>query len=103
MCSGGGSIHCGGMWQGACVDVWQGHAWWESMHGRGTCVGVCVAGGMHGRGMCGRGVYMAGGMHGRRCACRLGCAWQERRRLQRTVRIYWNAFLLTDLHEPVLA
>ena len=56
----------------------RGHAWQmcvcgRGVHGRGRCtwqgacmMGVCIAGGMHGkRGMCSRGACMAGGMHGR--------------------------------------
>ena len=40
-----------------------GHVWqWACVVG-----GMCVAGGMHGRGAC-----VAGGMHGRRGACMVG-------------------------------
>ena len=64
----------------------------------GVCV-ACVPGGMCGRvgmwqgvcmagGMCGRRVCMEGGMHGR------GHAWQERRPLQRTVRILLKCILV---------
>ena len=59
-----------------------------------ACVKNSVHGGVHGRGAC-----MAcehawqAGMHGRGCVWQGGHAWQERRPLQPTVRIYWNAFL----------
>ena len=69
---------------GACVahDT-GGHAW----------QGVCMAGGMHGRGVCmARGASMVGGMHGggmhdrgRGCVWQGGYAWQDRRPQQRTV------------------
>ena len=69
-----GACVAGGAWQGACMT--------GSMHrgGRGHVWGVCMAGGM-----CGRGVCMVGGegMHGRRdghCCGRYAS--------------YWNAFLL---------
>ena len=69
----------GHMWQGG---VWWGHAWQV-----GAC--VCVwGGGMHGRGECGRGHVWQGGVHGR------GHVWQERRPLQRTVRILLECILV---------
>ena len=67
------------------------------VHFRASVPKVCVTGGMHGRGcvwwgacvvggMCGRGC-VAGGMHGRGTCMTGGHAWQERRPVQRTVRI----------------
>ena len=70
------------------------------MHGRGCAwQGVCMAGGVHGRGAlvgghAWQGVCMAGsvcgrgGVHGRRRA------WQEIRPLQRTVRILLECILV---------
>ena len=45
--------------------VWQGGYVWQ---------GVCMAGGMHGRGVCGRGHAWQGDMHGRG-TCMSGHAW----------------------------
>ena len=75
-----GGVHGGGhAWQGTCAaaacmagsmcgrgHALQGDAWW----------GECVAGGMHGRGMHGGGNVWQGGH-----------TWQEKRQLQRAVRI----------------
>ena len=86
--------------QGTCI--WQG-VWWGC-----SCVAgrACVAGGHAwqgawvGEGAC---VAEAGGMHGRRCAWQGGVhdkgghAWQERRSLQRTVRILLEWFLVLML------
>ena len=82
--------------RGACVvgGVVEGHAWW----------GTCVVGGM-----CGRGAYMVGGMRDRgacvagghvvgghawqgECMAR-GHVWQEKRPLQRAVRILLECIL----------
>ena len=68
--------------------------------------GACMAGGMHGRGMRDRGhawwgVCMAGDMCGGGCAWQGGVwgrgrAGQERRPLQRTVRILLECILVFD-------
>ena len=58
------------------------------MHGRWGHVCVCGGEGMHGRGECGRGHVWQGGVHGR------GHVWQERRPLQRTVRILLECILV---------
>ena len=106
----------GHAWQGACV-VW-GDCMAGGMHGggcawRAACVakrGMCGVGGLHGRGHAWQGVCMAGGMRGRVCVaggmcggvwggrgmCGRGggCAWQERRPLQWTVRILLERILV---------
>ena len=106
-------------WGGACVAMMgthgKGHAWQGGVHGR-VCVCVCVAGGrcawhggVHGQGggmhdeggvcgkggMCGKG----GGMHSEEAMCGRGMhgrghAWQERRPLQRTLRILLECILV---------
>ena len=62
----------------------------EGVHGGGVmggiCRGMCVVGGMRGgevQGVCGRGACVAGGH-----------AWQERRPLQRVVRILLECILV---------
>ena len=78
------------------------HAWQGGMGSRGACgvEGACVAGGMHGRGHA-----WWGGMHGKgacvvgECAWQGACvtqghAWQERRPLQRAVRILLECILV---------
>ena len=62
-----------------------------------------MVGGMCGRGlcmvgvdMCGRGNAWQGGMCGSGHAWQEGCVWQERRRLQRTVRILLECFLVSN-------
>ena len=69
-------------WQGVCMAG--GHAGWGGVRGRGHAwQRACMAGGMRDGGHC-----MAGGGGGR-------CAWQERRPLQRTVRILLECFLIS--------
>ena len=81
-------------WQVACVVV--GRARQRGMCGRGAC----MVGGMHGRGCAWWGACMAGGVCGRGAfvvgaACMAGGrAWQERRPLQRTVRILLECILV---------
>ena len=89
--------------------------------------GACVAGGMHGRGVCGsgrllcgrgyawQGACMAGDMHGRGAcmaggACMTGgtcvagrCAWQEKRQLQQAVHILLECILVTLIIHTKLA
>ena len=69
----GGACMAGGVWQGACIA---GGCEWQGMHGRG---------GMCGRGVCGRRACVVGGRV---------CAWQERRPLQRTVRMLLKCLLV---------
>ena len=67
---------------------------WHGKGGHALQRGACVAGGMHGKGgmhgggIFGRGACMVGGVHGR------GSTWQERRPLQRTVRILLECILV---------
>ena len=110
------SVHrgWGHVWQGGMHG--RGHVSWGDVH---AWQGVCMAGGVHGRGcalqgacvmgvcmvggMCGRGVHGKGGVHGRGHGGRhtwhgacvgAGCAWQERRPLQRAVRILLECILV---------
>ena len=102
MCGRGHAWRVGCAWQGVgmCGGVGmhgRGHVW---RGGRAWQGGMCSRGHVVGGGMCGRGhawrvgcawqgVGMCGGvgMHGRGHVWRGGRAWQERRPLQRTVRI----------------
>ena len=62
-----------------------------SVHGGGHAwLGVCA----WERGMCGGGACMAGGVQGRGCAWLGGRVWQERRPLQRAVRILLGCILV---------
>ena len=80
-----------------------GHAWQMGVHGNGGHArqrGACmVKGGVCGmrhawRGVCIAGACMAGGMHGRGVCMAVGCAWQERWPLQRTVCILLECILV---------
>ena len=83
-----------------------GHAWQGGMHGEGGVYGMhgsgacMVVGGMHGRGYAWWEVCVAGGacvvvrdMHGGGGGCGED-TWQERRLLQRTVRILLECILV---------
>ena len=56
----------------------------------GMC-GACVVGGKHGRGACVTGGMRGGGV------CMAGGAWQERRLLQRMVRILLECILVNEM------
>ena len=90
-CGFGGMCGCGGVWlQRACMAG--GHAWW-GVHG-----GMCVAGGMHGRGacvaggMCMPGVCMAGGVRDMHTPLGRYYSYGIRSMTGRYAS-YWNAFL----------
>ena len=85
VCMAGGT--CGeGACMAGCVCVVGG------MNGRGCMVGgmhgrgACVAGGMCGRGVCAMGVCVAGGVHGR---------YYKIRSMSRWYASYWNAILFS--------
>ena len=85
---GRGCMAGGHTWQGgACMAVghaWQGgHAWPGGMRGRRVCM---AGGGVHGRGAYLVGVCMAGGH-----------VWQEKRQLQRAVRILLECILVLKI------
>ena len=89
---GGGMCGEGGVWQsGVCVV--------GGMHGRGhVWQGACMVRGVHGMGgICGRGMHSRG-MHG----WGGGRAWQERRPLQRTVCILLECILVVNRFCTVL-
>ena len=82
-----------------CHSVYMGVGGCMAGGGGGAYVwqGVCVAGGMHGRGgawwgVCGQGACIAGGM------CGVGNAWQERRPLQRPECILLECILVQDIN-----
>ena len=106
------SVHRRGMHRGGAlhgrVHAWLGGMCGRGMHGRGACMaGACMAVGMCGRGACVAGgmCVWQGGMHGQgvhgrgmcgggRACVPGGCAWQERRPLQWTVRILLDCILV---------
>ena len=91
MCGEGGMHGKEGVYGRVCREAIYGSKPWTHQNGGG----VCMVEGVRGRGHAWQGAHGEGGVHGKaggRVAG--GCTWQERRPLQRTVRILLECILV---------